>query len=118
MTTLDRVSLCLNVFMPRGKKFEEHLPCCGILDYIRINRKFVLRKSLFSLELAGIEHKVQAGMFLSKIFKSVCTSEQSDQTSNFLPKDRTSKSDQTALMGKHVSLYLLLDTGSNNIIIV
>ena len=30
-----------------------------------------------SLELAGIKHKVQAGMFVSQIFKSVCTSEQS-----------------------------------------
>ena len=67
-----------------------------------------------SLELAGIEHKVQAGMFESQIFKSVCASEQSDQTSQFLPTDRPSKSDQAAWMGTHVNLYLLLDTGSNN----
>ena len=57
-------------------------------------------------------------MFVSQIFKSVCTSEQSDQilsvASQFLPIDRPSKSDQTAWMGTHVKLYLLLDTGSNN----
>ena len=44
-----------------------------------------------SLELAGIEHKVQAGLFVSQIFKSVCTSEQSDQSlslpSHILPID-------------------------------
>ena len=65
-----------------------------------------------SLELAGIEHKVQVGMFVSQIFKLVCTSEQSNQTSHVLPLDRPSKSDQTAWMGTHVNLYLLLDTGS------
>ena len=47
--------------------FEEHLPCCGILDYIRVNRKcffflfFFLEKMhvsiSLSLELACIEHK-------------------------------------------------------------
>ena len=67
-----------------------------------------------SLELAGIEHKKQAGMLVSQIFKSVCTSEQSDQANHFLPIDRPSKSDQTVWMGTHVNLYLLLDTGSNN----
>ena len=70
------------------------------------------------VSLAGIEHKVQAGMLVSQIFKSVCTSEQSDQilslASQFLPIDRPSKSDQTTWMGTHVKLYLLLDTGSNN----
>ena len=66
-----------------------------------------------SLELAGIEQNVQAGMFVSQKFKSVCTSEQSDQTSHFLPIDCPSKSDQTAWMGTYVNLYLLLDTGSN-----
>ena len=73
-----------------------------------------------SLQLAGIEHKVHAGpagMFVSQIFKSVCTSEQSDQSlcfpSHFLPTDPPSKSDQTAWMGTHVNLYILLDTGSN-----
>ena len=75
-----------------------------------------------SLILAGIEHKVQAGMFVShfKSFKSVCSSEQSDQIlnfpSHFLPLDRPSKSDQTAWMGTRVSLYLLLDTDSNIIV--
>ena len=43
-----------------------------------------------SLELAGIEHVVQAGIFVSQIIKSVCTLEQSDQNlsfpSHFLPK--------------------------------
>ena len=67
-----------------------------------------------SLELAGIENKVQVGMFVSQIFKLVCTSEQSNQTSHVLPLDRPSKSDQTAWMGTHVNLYLLLDTGSND----
>ena len=71
-----------------------------------------------SLELAGIEHKEQAGMFVSQIYKSMCTSEQSDQSlnfpSHFLPIDHPSKTDQTAWMGTHVNLYLLLDTGSNN----
>ena len=57
MTTLDHVSLCQNVFT--------HV-------------SFSL-----SLELAGIEHKVQAGMFVSQIFKSVCTSEHSDQSLSF-----------------------------------
>ena len=33
-----------------------------------------------SFELAGIEHKVQVGMFVSRIYKSVCKSEQSDQS--------------------------------------
>ena len=61
-----------------------------------------------------IEHKVQVGMFVPQIFKSVCTSEQSDQTSHFLPIDRPSKSDQTAWMGTYVDLYLLLYTGSDN----
>ena len=73
-----------------------------------------------SLELVGFEHKVQAGMFVSQIFKSVCTSEQSDQSlsfpSHFLPIDCTSKSDQTVWMGTHVNLYLLLDTYSNIIV--
>ena len=73
-----------------------------------------------SLELGGIEYKVQDGMFVSQIFKSVCTSEQSDQSlrfpSHFLPIDRPSKSDPTAWMGTHVNLYLLLDTGSNIIV--
>ena len=78
---------------------------------------FFLEKNMhvsfsLSLELAGIE--VQAGMFVSKILKSVCTSEQSDQTSHFLPKDCPSKNNQTAWMGTHVNLYLLLDTGFNN----
>ena len=67
-----------------------------------------------SLELAGIEHKVHAGMFVSHIFKSVCTSEQSDQASHLLPIDRPSKSDQTVWIGTHVNLYILLDTGPNN----
>ena len=67
-----------------------------------------------SLELAGIENKVQVGMFVSQIFKLVCTSEQSNQTSHVLPLDRPTKSDQTAWMGTHVNLYLLLDTGSND----
>ena len=67
-----------------------------------------------SLELAGIEHKVLASMFVSQIFKSVCTSEQPDQASHFLPIDRPSKSDQTAWIDTHVNLYLLLDTGSVN----
>ena len=75
-----------------------------------------------SLELAGIKHKVQAGIFLSQIFKSVCTSEQSDQSlsflSHFLPIDRPSKSVQTVWMGTHVNLYLLLDTASNIIFVV
>ena len=78
-----------------------------ILDYIRVKRNFFFRKRYvsfsLSLELADIEHKVQAGMFVSQIFKSVCTSEQSDQTSHFLPIDRPSKSDQTAWMGTHVN---------------
>ena len=67
-----------------------------------------------SLELAGIEHKKQAGMLVSQVFKSVCTSEQSDQANHFLPIDRPSTSDKTAWMGTHVNLYLLLDTCSNN----
>ena len=120
MTPLYHVSLCQNMLMPPGKNFSRNtyqLPCCGILHYIRVNRKFVLRKNacflLLSLELAGIEQKVQAGMFVSQKFKSVCTSEQSDQMSHFLPIDRPSKRDQTAWMGTHVNLYLLLDTGSN-----
>ena len=75
---------------------------------------------LLSLELTGIEHKVQAGMFVSQIFNSVSTSEQSDQSlsfpSYFLPIDRPSKSDKTAWMGTHVNLYLLPDTGSNIIV--
>ena len=50
----------------------------------------------FSLEFACIEHKVQVGMFVSQIYKSVCTSEKSDQMSHFLPLDRPSKTDQTA----------------------
>ena len=87
--------------------------------YIRVNRKFILRKKhvsfSLSLELAGIEHMVQAGMFVSQIFKS-----QFDQSlsfsSLFLPIDRPSKSDQTAWMGTHVNLYLFLDTGSNIIV--
>ena len=73
-----------------------------------------------SLELAGTEHKVQAGMFVSQIFKSVCTSEQSDHSlsfpSHFLPIDPPLKSDQTAWMGTHVNLYLLLDTCSNIVV--
>ena len=52
---------------------------------------------------------------LCSYHKSVCTSEESDQSpsfqSHFLPMDRPSKSDQTAWMGTHVNLYLLLDKG-------
>ena len=59
-------------------------------------------------------------MFVSQIFKSVCTSEQSDQSlsflGQFLPIDCTLKNDQTAWMSTHVNLYLLLDTGSNIIV--
>ena len=69
-----------------------------------------------SLGLAGIEHTVQAGIFVSQIFKSVCTSEQSDQSlnfsSHFLPVDRPLKSDQTAWMDTYVNFYPLLDTDS------
>ena len=50
-----------------------------------------------SLELAGIDHKAQAGLFVSQIFKSVCTSEQSNQRliipCDFLSVDRPSKGD-------------------------
>ena len=72
----------------------------------------------FSLSLVlSIKYKL---VFVSQIFKLVCTSEQSDQnlsfSSLFLPIDRQSKSDQTAWMGTHVNLYLLMDTGSNIIV--
>ena len=66
-----------------------------------------------SLELADIEHKVQAGMFVSQIFKPVCTSEQSDQSlsfpSHFLSIDRPDCVDGH-------TCHLLLDTGSNFIV--
>ena len=97
MATLDHVCLCQNVFMPRSKTLREALT---MLPFV--NKMFVLRKekcTLTFLELAGIELKVRAGMFVSQLFKSVCTLEQSDQTSHFLPIDRLSKSDQTAWMG-------------------
>ena len=73
-----------------------------------------------SWELACIEHKIQVVMFISQIYKTVCKSEQSDQSlsflGQFLPIDCTLKSDQTAWMGTHVNLYLLLDTDSNIIV--
>ena len=95
MAALDHVCLCQNVFKHRSKTFRKTLTTLPF-----VNRMFVLRKeNARFLELAGIELKVRAGMFVSQLFKSVCTLEQSDQTSHFLPIDRPSKSDQTAWMG-------------------
>ena len=127
MTTLNHVCLCQSVFMPRGKNFSRNTYHVGDFRLYMVNRKFILRKKMhvsfsLSLELAGIENKVQAGMFVSQIFKSVCTSEQSDQSlsfpSHFLPIYSPSKSDQTVWMGTHVNLYLFMDTGSNIIHVV
>ena len=129
MTILDNVSLCQNAYFCLAvKTFRGTLT--NLRDFRLYTCKqegffllffccfFYFRKKHFSLflslELAGIEHRVQVGMLVSQIFKSACTSEQSDQTSHFLPIDRPSMSDQTAWMGTHVNLYLLLYTGSDN----
>ena len=88
--------------------------CKQEVFFLLFEKKGTFPSLLYRLKLAGIEHKVQAGMYVSQIFKSVCTSEQSDQTSHLLPINRPSKSDQTVWMGTHVNLYPLLDTGSKN----
>ena len=76
MTTLDLVKLCKNVFMPCGKFFSvlRDFKLYTYKQEVCFEKKCTF-PSLFSLELAGIEHKVQAGMFVSQIFKSVYTSD-------------------------------------------
>ena len=63
-----------------------------------------------SLELAGIEHNVQAGIFVSQIFKTVCTSEQSDQSlnfsSHFLPEHRPSIEERPDCVEGHLCQLL------------
>ena len=57
------------------KTFRGTLAMFRILDYIRVKGNFFLEKRHVSfsrsLELADIEHKVQAGMFVSQIFTTI-----------------------------------------------
>ena len=87
---------------------QHNLPCSIVYAHCLLpGRAFASLYVLLFLEKEaeiGGRDKVQAGMFVSQIFKSVCTSEQSDQTSHFLPIDRPWKSDRTACMGTHVNV--------------